>query len=73
MNGGRQQTGQKQEQEQEQEVVSLAATTEWRNFDFTLLWFPGLMVVEWVDEGGGGESMRGLGKTVCVWVDGPLN
>lgn len=37
MNGGRQQTGQKQEQEQEQEVVSLAATTEWRNFDFTLL------------------------------------
>lgn len=72
MNGGRQQTGQKQEQEQEQEVVSLAATTEWRNFDFTLLWFPGLMVVEWVDEGGG-ESMRGLGKTVCVWVDGPLN
>jgi len=37
MNGGRQQTGQKQEQEQEQEVVSLAATTEWRNFDLAIL------------------------------------
>lgn len=64
MNGGRQQTGQKQEQEQEQEVVSLAATTEWRNFDFTLLWFPGLMVVEWVDEGGGGIH-AGVGEN-CV-------